>query len=221
MKQGGIGSRKPGRQAKAQAASNANASGTNDPDAAGGTRGSEILRGLQGAATNIGTWRRVETRLGTFCVASVAGEIVQTALPKTRPEQFEDILAARHPGIHFREDETDPLLVRAASQLEEYSQGTRRDFDLPLRAEGTAFQSKVWRALAQIPYGTTRSYQEVARDIGRPGASRAVGQANHHNPLAPLVPCHRVVNSTGGLGGYGGGMDLKKALLDHEGVDLE
>ncbi|MCA1819557.1 MAG: methylated-DNA--[protein]-cysteine S-methyltransferase [Halobacteriales archaeon] len=109
---------------------------------------------------------------------------------------------------------------RAATQLQEYGAGKRRDFDLPVRLEGTAFQTKVWHALAAIPFGATRSYQDIAREIGRPGASRAVGQANHHNPLAPIVPCHRVVNSSGGLGGYGGGMALKKTLLAHEGVEF-
>jgi O-6-methylguanine DNA methyltransferase len=76
-------------------------------------------------------------------------------------------------------------------------------------------------ALADIPYGETRSYHEVAQAIGRPGASRAVGQANHQNPVAPLIPCHRVVTSSGTLGGYGGGLELKRAMLEQEGVQLK
>ena len=126
----------------------------------------------------------------------------------------------RHAGLHFQEDPHDPVLQRATRQLAEYAQGQRQAFDLPLRPDGTEFQKRVWRELANIPYGQTRTYQDIARSIGRPGASRAVGQANHDNPVAPFVPCHRVVTASGGMGGYAGGMELKRDLLAHEGVDL-
>ncbi|HEY1575249.1 MAG TPA: methylated-DNA--[protein]-cysteine S-methyltransferase [Pseudonocardiaceae bacterium] len=98
-------------------------------------------------------------------------------------------------------------------QLTEYFEGTRRDFDLPLVMHGTDFQRTVWRALCTIPYGETVSYGQLADRIGRPTASRAVGLANGKNPISIIVPCHRVVGSSGDLTGYGGGLDRKRHLL--------
>ena len=109
-----------------------------------------------------------------------------------------------------------PLLRDAARQLTEYFDGGRADFDLPLRPEGTEFQRLVWAALEKIPAGETASYGEIARTVGRPRASRAVGSANHRNPLPVFIPCHRVIGAGGKLVGYGGGLDLKQKLLDHE-----
>ena len=107
-----------------------------------------------------------------------------------------------------------PAALRAAKrQLAEYFDGTRRDFDLPLSADGTAFQRRVWDELRRIPYGETISYGELARRIGKPTASRAVGAANGRNPLAIVVPCHRVIGADGTLTGYGGGLPVKQALL--------
>lgn len=100
-----------------------------------------------------------------------------------------------------------------AEQLEAYFDGSLTEFDVDLRLEGTDFQRRVWAALRTIPYGETRSYGEVAAQIGAPGASRAVGLANGRNPISIIVPCHRVVGSTGGLTGYGGGIDRKRTLL--------
>ena len=111
---------------------------------------------------------------------------------------------------------TTRLLERAAGQLVEYFAGDRRAFDLPLSLRGTGFQSLVWRALAAIPYGETRSYGELARAIGRPAASRAVGFANSNNPISIVVPCHRVIAASGSLTGYAGGLAAKRWLLDHE-----
>ena len=104
----------------------------------------------------------------------------------------------------------------AGDQLAAYFGGTLRDFDLPLIPRGTAFQLEVWEALRRIPYGTTTSYGALAAALGRPGASRAVGGANHNNPLPVVVPCHRVVGAGGTLGGYAGGVRFKRILLDHE-----
>jgi methylated-DNA-[protein]-cysteine S-methyltransferase len=109
-----------------------------------------------------------------------------------------------------------PLMQKAASQLKAYFEGARRDFDVPLSPVGTAFQRSVWDALTKIPAGETRSYGEIAKAIGKPKASRAVGSANHHNPLPILIPCHRVIGAGGALVGYGGGLSLKQALLDLE-----
>jgi methylated-DNA-[protein]-cysteine S-methyltransferase len=104
-------------------------------------------------------------------------------------------------------------LDTAAAQLREYFAGERSAFDLPLRARGNAFEQLVWAELARIPYGETASYAEIARRIGRPGAARAVGRANARNPIAIVVPCHRVIGSDGSLTGYAGGLDRKRALL--------
>ncbi|TWP50651.1 methylated-DNA--[protein]-cysteine S-methyltransferase [Lentzea tibetensis] len=102
------------------------------------------------------------------------------------------------------------------AQLGEYFAGTRTTFDLPLELNGTPFQQTVWKALLDIPYGETVSYGELAALIGRPTASRAVGLANGKNPISIIVPCHRVVGSTGDLTGYGGGIERKRGLLAHE-----
>ena len=98
-------------------------------------------------------------------------------------------------------------------QLEAYFAGSLTEFDVDLRLAGTDFQRRVWTALRTIPYGQTRSYGEIAAQVGSPGASRAVGLANGRNPIGIIVPCHRVIGSTGGLTGYGGGIDRKRTLL--------
>jgi methylated-DNA-[protein]-cysteine S-methyltransferase len=110
----------------------------------------------------------------------------------------------------------DAQLADARAQLEEYMAGERTRFDLPLRAAGTAFQREVWSALEQIPYAETISYGELARRVGRPSASRAVGLANGRNPISIVVPCHRVIGASGTLTGYGGGLERKRFLLDLE-----
>ncbi len=105
---------------------------------------------------------------------------------------------------------------RAFEELEEYFQGKRREFDLPLSPEGTEFQRRVWAALREIPYGETRSYSEIAEQVGNPKAVRAVGMANHRNPIAIMIPCHRVIGKNGSLTGYAGGLSLKEKLLKLE-----
>ena len=109
-----------------------------------------------------------------------------------------------------------PLLQETAKQLDEYFSGIRRNFDLPLAPSGTPFQIKVWEALDSIPYGQTRSYRDIAVMIGHPDACRAVGGANHRNPISIITPCHRVIGVNGSLTGYGGGLDKKRALLKLE-----
>jgi len=111
----------------------------------------------------------------------------------------------------------DPAaLADVAAQLAEYFAGERLAFDLPLAPAGTPFQLKVWMALRDIPYGRTTTYGELAAEIGQPTASRAVGLANGRNPLAVIVPCHRVIGRDGTLTGFGGGLDRKRWLLEHE-----
>jgi AraC family transcriptional regulator of adaptative response/methylated-DNA-[protein]-cysteine methyltransferase len=109
-----------------------------------------------------------------------------------------------------------PLHRHLREQLEAYFSGRRRDFSLPLLVQGSEFQQKVWQALLEIPYGERRAYAEIALQIGAPAAARAVGTANGRNRLAILIPCHRVVNTGGALGGYGGGLWRKQWLLDLE-----
>ncbi|PXX48764.1 methylated-DNA--[protein]-cysteine S-methyltransferase [Aquitalea magnusonii] len=110
----------------------------------------------------------------------------------------------------------DAAVAEVARQLHEYERGERRSFDLPLAARGTAFQQQVWAALCCIPYGETMSYGELALALGKPGGARAVGRANATNPIALIVPCHRVLGADGSLTGYAGGLPLKSALLRFE-----
>lgn len=116
--------------------------------------------------------------------------------------------------------DASPLLDAAETQLREYFARARRTFDLPLAPHGTAFQQRVWAALRAIPYGETRTYGELAAAIGNPRAARAVGMANHRNPLPILIPCHRVIGADGSLTGYAGGMAAKRRLLALEGITL-
>lgn len=114
-----------------------------------------------------------------------------------------------------KEKET-PLILRAAEQLAEYFSGSRKSFSLPLNPCGTVFQKKVWQSLQDIPYGEMRSYKDIALAIGNPKACRAVGMANNRNPLAIIIPCHRVIGANGKLVGYAGGIALKQKLLMFE-----
>jgi methylated-DNA-[protein]-cysteine S-methyltransferase len=118
------------------------------------------------------------------------------------------------PKQHWRRDAG--RLRHAVTQVDEYFAGTRVRFDLPLAPRGTPFQRAVWKLLGEIPFGQTASYGEIARLLGRPSASRAVGGANHRNPLAIVIPCHRVVGASGAMTGYGGGLDRKRLLLELE-----
>src|ERR1700687_1405506 len=118
----------------------------------------------------------------------------------------------RHTGLV----QSDEKLAPYRRELEKYFAGKLRDFTVPLDLRGTDFQMRCWHALLKIPYGETRTYADQARAVGRPKAFRAVGSANHDNPIAIIVPCHRVIASDGTLGGYGGGLALKQQLLDLE-----
>ena len=113
-------------------------------------------------------------------------------------------------------EEIDDVLLEAKRQLEEYFAGERREFDVPVDMEGTVFQKKVWRALIEIPYGEVRCYSDIAEAVGSPKAVRAVGMANHVNPIPIIVPCHRVVGKNGSLTGYAGGIEMKEWLLEME-----
>ena len=118
--------------------------------------------------------------------------------------------------LHISDSEIHESVNDAMNQLEEYFDGSRRDFELPLDLQGTEFQVAAWNALAEIPYGRTASYGQQAASIGRPKAVRAIGGANGRNPVAIVLPCHRIVGADGSLTGFGGGIEVKKWLLEHE-----
>jgi methylated-DNA-[protein]-cysteine S-methyltransferase len=151
----------------------------------------------------------VDSPIGPLALGGDDRSVTHLFLPDTGPAS-----AKSSPGA------TPATLRRAATQLDEYFAGTRTAFDLPFELRGTPFQVDVWEALADIDYGTTITYGELARWVGRPTAFRAVGQANGANPLPIFFPCHRVVAS-GGLGGYGGGLGVKRQLLALEGWSAE
>lgn len=119
-------------------------------------------------------------------------------------------------GPEHAQRESAQLLDTAAQQLEQYFQGKRQTFDVPLSPTGTPFQQKVWGALCAIPYGETRSYKQIAEMVGNPKACRAVGMANNRNHILIIIPCHRVIGANGSLVGYGGGLELKEKLLELE-----
>ena len=152
----------------------------------------------------------LESPIGRLRLAASDQGLVRIALP-IDTKSFHGWLARwlpdAEPAAQF------PLLDRATREIGEYFDGRRREFSLALDPRGTSFQRAVWEALLAIPYGETRSYGDIARAVGRPGASRAVGLANGANPLPLIIPCHRVIESSGRLGGYGGGPDVKRLLL--------
>jgi len=149
--------------------------------------------------------------------------LIESPVGPLRLEATDDALV----GLWFHRDDAPPatpgetpsrLLSQAKRELTEYFAGERRIFDLPLRMSGTPFQRTVWAALREIRWGQTLSYGELAKRIGRPTASRAVGAANGANPISIVVPCHRVIGADGSLTGYGGGEPNKRWLLEHEGL---
>jgi methylated-DNA-[protein]-cysteine S-methyltransferase len=150
-----------------------------------------------------------------LCVVDATGAVVRIEFSKGREAQqiTERMLDE---GIDVVEDPGRTAELRR--QLAEYFAGERRGFDLRLAPEGTPFERSVWDELRKIPFGETRSYGEIAQALGRPGAARAVGRANGANPIPIVVPCHRVLRTGGALGGYGGGLPMKEALLKLEGV---
>lgn len=145
-----------------------------------------------------------DTPLGQMALAEESGALTRLFLPGE--------------GIPRLVSRETPLLSKGRDEILAYLRGERRSFDLPLDPMGTPFQQAVWAELRRIPYGETRSYAQVAAGIGKPKAVRAVGQANHHNPLPIFIPCHRVIGASGKLTGYGGGLDLKQKLLELEGA---
>lgn len=153
--------------------------------------------------------RTIDTPLGPmFAQAGDKGLVKLEFVDEAQPDE---------PRAPARGPEPEHL-AQTAEQLAEYFAGARRQFTVPLDLRGTAFQRRVWRSLMTIPFGQTRSYCDLAHALGDANAARAVGQANGRNPVAVIVPCHRVIAADGTLGGYGGGIERKRWLLGHEGA---
>jgi methylated-DNA-[protein]-cysteine S-methyltransferase len=152
----------------------------------------------------------LDTPVGALQLAvNQQGVLVEILLPNRRPEAGSSTALSPEAaqGMHA-----------ARAQLSEYFEGKRRVFDLPLRAEGSPFEQQVWSRLLEVPYGVTTSYGAIATALGLPNGARAVGYANGANPIPIVIPCHRVIGSNGDLTGYGGGLPLKRALLELEGA---
>jgi O-6-methylguanine DNA methyltransferase len=156
------------------------------------------------------------TAFGNLRLYGTPRGLLAVALPGEDRAALERRLGRALGPVAFVEDAA--ALGPALDQLAAYFAGERRAFDLALDPQGTPFQRAVWAAVAAVPYGETRTYGEIAREIGRPAATRAVGAANGANPLPPIVPCHRLVGADGTLTGYGGGLPMKRALLVLEGA---
>ena len=141
--------------------------------------------------------------------------LVVTAWEDEKEYVKEIQVLSRQQALEIRQNRSmpSPLQREVDKQMKEYFEGERKEFDLPLRPEGTDFQKKVWNALLEIPFGETRSYQDIANAVGSPKACRAVGMANHQNPIIIVIPCHRVIGKSGKLVGYGGGLSMKEKLL--------
>ena len=157
-------------------------------------------------------FKLMNSPVGTLRLVASDKGLAGVWFERSRPERVRprgDVESARH-----------PVLVEAERQLREYFAGRRQTFDLKIDFVGTPFQRTVWKALLTIPFGQTRSYGQIAKQVGRPSASRAVGAANGRNPVSIVAPCHRVVGSTGALTGFGGGLDVKERLLRLEGASI-
>ena len=163
---------------------------------------------------NAVSYSRTESPLGTIWMAATRAGLCCICLGDRQPEAFFAWISRHLPEMPLSDDPA--VLAPAATQLDEYLAGRRQSFDLALDIHGTPFQHEVWEQLADIPYGNTVTYGQIARRIGRPGASRAVGAAIGANPLSIVIPCHRVIGSTGALVGYGGGLRNKEILLKIE-----
>lgn len=160
----------------------------------------------------------VETGLGRLYVAATQQGVCFIKLSPSGAEAAFEAWSERYlPGV--RRSSTSPVLELAFEELRGFGRDERRVFETPLDLKGSDFQRAVWLELARIPFGVTRTYAQVAQSVGNPGASRAVGMANHRNPVPILVPCHRVVASNG-MGGFGAGAEWKQRLLAHEGALL-
>jgi methylated-DNA-[protein]-cysteine S-methyltransferase len=157
-------------------------------------------------------YSRIDSPVGPLLLATSDQGLAILAFGHTLPQRLG--------GDKIDWQQSDDACATVRQELDEYFAGTRREFTVTLDLRGTEFQKDCWSELLRIPYGETRSYAEVAKAVGRPTAYRAVGQSNHHNPVAIIVPCHRVLAGGRALGGYGGGLPLKARLLRLEGAEF-
>ena len=151
-------------------------------------------------------FKNFESTIGMLVLISSDKELISILFENTNS----DVL------VNFTENQNHPILLQTEKQLKEYFSGNRKEFDIPLNLEGTDFQKKVWKELQKIPFGKTISYQELAQRVGDIKKARAVGNANGKNPIPIIVPCHRVIQKNGKLGGFGGGLEIKIFLLELE-----
>jgi len=153
--------------------------------------------------------------MGTIRYKSPIGDLLISASDGFITELYFDGGITTPPNLTESDGDAE-VLEKAKQELDAYFAGTLQKFTIPLHPKGTSFRTKVWDALLTIPYGETISYKELAHRIGNPAAIRAVGGANHNNPISIIIPCHRVIGANGKLVGYGGGLDVKEFLLGHE-----
>lgn len=163
----------------------------------------------------------VESPIGKLQLVEKDGKLTHVLFCSRREvkpptEQGHEVLAKVGGKTVYFEERRTPFLAEVERQLEEYFLGKRTQFDIPLAPEGTPFQRKAWEGLLTIPYGETRSYKQMAEYAGSPKGFRAIGLANNKNPISIIIPCHRVIGSDGKLVGFGGGLDMKRYLLDLE-----
>ncbi len=157
-----------------------------------------------------------QSPVGILKISETDGKITGVCLWREKETENSKNCAKDSCNIQNTMSPCSELLSLVCAQLDEYFAGKRKQFDVPIRYSGTPFQESVWNALRSIPYGETRSYEDIAISAGSPKAVRAVGQANHDNPLMILVPCHRVIRKNGDIGGFAGGTEVKKYLLSLE-----
>lgn len=165
-------------------------------------------------------YSKMDSPIGEILLVSDGTSLIRVSMVGEWPEPGHRTMDRQKYAAEIKPDWVEkknvPSLEKAVEQLQSYFAGKRSDFDLPLSLQGTEFQKRVWRELTRIPYGETISYAELARRVGNAKASRAVGLANGKNPLAIVVPCHRVIGANGTLTGYGGGLERKRVLLELE-----
>lgn len=154
--------------------------------------------------------KEYKSPLGKFIITARGGCVTEI--------KYADFQGATSEGECEKTAENAAVLELCTKELDAYFAGELREFSVEISADGTEFRRRVWAELLKIPYGETISYAELARRVGNPKASRAVGGANHHNPINIIVPCHRVIGADGALTGYGGGLENKRILLEHEGA---
>lgn len=167
---------------------------------------------------NIIEYTCFETKLGVVSAASLSGNLVKLSVADPGAEKLVSWIEKKFPGYccDMTRSDSNPVLEETARQVFLYLEGKIKGFEVPINMTGTDFQKDVWKAIERIPYGQTRTYADLAREIGSPRAFRAVGGACSCNPVPLIVPCHRVVGSGGRLGGFSGGIDIKKKLLKIE-----